>query len=570
MLITYILPALSDPTNAYNTQHMHVLQSLAQVKSIVLVTDLPSSESLIVYLFTSFFDMLSGSSKTSTEEPLSKNVEFNMTAILVIIVDEAPSLPTDAVDSIIAQFFRTDPRTVGQTGFKGKKNGLGSAVDDKQSTLILRELPPAYNMAKTVCNSCPEKMAREVSQYFTEVIAGASTSSGVHEKSCRKNSDDRDDLDAGPDEDDMKELDKAHNLLRELWRACPMILQNVVPQLEAELSAEKAELRLLATETFGDIISGIGVAGLPRLPNVDVDIYPPTTLSSTPIKPVILNLLTTPSSPQPFPQVHPHAYNSFLSRKQDKSPAVRAAWTTGIGRILTTSAGGVGLSQHEDQLLVENLARMLNDSDEKVRLAAVKAVGSFNLKDVVNKLGSSGTIDTPGSVLANLSERARDQKPAVKTEAMKILARIWAISVGEIAAGNEQVISLVGGAVSKILNVYYTNDLDAHVLQDHVLFEILLPLSYPPIKNKASKPTYGNSQPLRDSQKSADAEENLDIDKIRVERMLLLARGLDVRAKGVFFAYQAQQVQLTKYMSAYLQKCEEYNVSFHSCDIIEN
>ena len=561
MLITSILPALSDPTNAYNTQHMHVLQSLAQVKSIVLVTDLPSPESLIIHLFTSFFDMLSGSSKSSNGGPLSKNVEFHMTAILVILVDEAPSLPTEAVDSIIAQFFRTDPRTLGQSNLKGKKNGLGNISDDKQSTLVLRELPPAYNMAKTVCNTCPEKMAREVSQYFTEVIAGATTSSVSHKKSHRKNIDNHDDLDAGPDEEDMKELERAHDLLRELWRACPVVLQNAIPQLEAELSAERVELRLLATETFGDIISGIGAAGPPPPPSVDVDSYPPTTLLDTLDKPVILNLLTTPSSPQPFPQVHPHAYNSFLSRKQDKSPPNRAAWTTGIGRILTTSAGGVGLSQHEDQLLVEHLARMLNDGDEKVRLAAVRAVGSFSLKGVINKLGMSGTIDTDGSVLANLSERARDQKPAVKTEAMKILARIWALSFGEIVAENEQVISLVGGAVSKILNVYYTSDLDARVLQDHVLFEILLPLTYPPIKNKGPKLANGSSQNIRDSQKSIEVVENLDVDKIRVERVLLLAKRLDERAKGIFFFYQTQQVQLAKYMSAYLQGCEQYNVS---------
>ena len=565
MLITHILPTLSDPSNAYNGQHMYVLQSLATVKSIVLVTDLPSSEPLVVHLFTSFFDVLSGSSKTSTGEQLGKNVEHNMTAILNIMVDEAPSLPTEAIDSVIAQFLRTDPRAFGRISAKGKKNGAGPMLEEKQSTLVLKEFPPAYNMAKTICNSCPEKMAREISQYFTEVITDASSMSRGKDRSHRRNSDDLDETDGvttGPTEEDLKELHKVHALLRELWRASPSVLQNVIPQLEAELSAENFQLRLLATETFGDIVSGIGTAGPPSPPNVDAAAYPLISLSNSSDTPTPLNLLTTPSSPQPFPQVHPHAYQSFLGRRQDKLPVIRAAWTTGIGRILVTSAGGVGLSQHEEQLLVENLARMLNDSDEKVRLAAVRAVGSFTFKDVIIKLGSSGTIDTPGSVLANLSERVKDRKSAVRGEAMRVLARIWALGLGEISAGDEQVIRIIGGTPSKILNAYYVNDPEITLLLDTVLFELLLPLSYPPIKAKALKSTSGNSQRVLDSQINGDGEaESLDPDKIRVERILFLAKSLDEKAMRVFRMYQQQQSRLSVYISTYLQTCESYNVS---------
>ena len=565
MLITYILPALSDPSNAYNGQHMYVLQSLATVKSIVLVTDLPSSEPLLVHLFTSFFDILSGSAKHSTGEQLGKNVEFNMTAILVIMVDEAPSLPTEAIDSVIAQFLRTDPRAFERNINKGKKNGAGPTLEDKQSTLVLKEFPPAYDMAKTICNSCPEKMAREMSRYFTEVITDASSTSQGRERSHRRHSDDSDDTDGaplGPTEEDLKELHKAHALLRELWRASPSVLQNVIPQLEAELSAENFQLRLLATETLGDIVSGIGAAGPPSPPRMDAAAYPPVTLSDSPDSSAALNLLTTPSSPQPFPQVHPHAYQSFLSRRQDKLPIIRAAWTTSIGRILATSAGGVGLSQHEEYLLVENLARMLNDSDEKVRLAAVKAVGSFSFKDVITKLGSLGSVDTTGSVLANLSERVKDRKSAVRSEAMKVLARIWAVGLGEIAASDEQVIQIIGGAPSKILNAYYVNDPEITLLLDTVLFELLLPLSYPPVKAKDLRLSNGNSQRVKDSQTNGNGEgESLDPDKIRAERILLLAKSLNEKAMRVFLMYQQQQSRLSVYMSAYLQSCENYNVS---------
>lgn len=565
LLIATILPALSDPSHAYNQQHLYVLNSLSQVKSIVLLTDIPSSESLVINLFTTFFDILAGSAKSSSGEQLGKNVEFNMTSILVTMVDESQTLPSDVVDIVVAQFLRTDPRAL--SGFAGKNKKNAVAVDEKQTTLVLKELPPAYNMAKTICNTCPEKMARYISQYFNDVIVDASSSQAkapVKKTSHRRVSDDLDDSDGdafgGPTDEDLKELDKVHQLLRELWRACPAVLQNVIPQLEAELSAENVHLRSLATETFGDIISGIGAAGLPPPASLDAAAYPPISLSDTVETSLNHNILTKPSSPQPFPQAHQQAYSSFLGRSQDKSPVIRAAWTTGIGRILSTAAGGVGLAQQEEERLIKDLARMLQDADERVRIAAVRVVGSFSFRDVILKLGASGGLDKPSTVLAVLSERVRDRKHAVRVEAMGVLARLWGVGAGAIGAEDEQVISTIGAAPSKILDTYYTNDLDISVLLDHVLYEQLLPLGYPPVKGKTPKLTNGNSQKAKDSQTNGNVEEdNIDPDKIRTERLLLLVKNLDEKAKKVFCVIQTRQVQLSKVMTAFLQRCEDYN-----------
>ena len=567
MLITVILPALSDPSNAYNQQHLYVLTSLSQVKSIVLLTDIPSSEPLMLHLFTSFFDILAGSTKSSTGEQLGKNVEFHMTSILVTMVDESATLPSEVVDVIVAQFLRTDPRAVNGHVGKGKKHA--ATLDDKQSTLTLKELPPAYTMAKTICISCPDKMARHISQYFNDVIIEASSSSAAvrtsKKTSHRRASDDVDDSDMenanGPTDEDLKELYKVHQLLRELWRACPAVLQNVIPQLEAELSAENVHLRSLATETFGDIISGIGAAGLPPSSIPDPAVYPPLDLSDTAESTLNRNVLTKPSSPQPFPQTYSQAYTSFLGRSHDKSPLIRSVWTTGIGRILTTSAGGVGLAQQEEDRLIKDLARMLGDADEKVRVAAVKVVGTFSFREVIFKLGLSGGLDKSGSVLAVLAERVRDRKHAVRVEAMRVLGSLWGVASGAVTAGEEQVISTIGGAPSKILDTFYANDMDLMVLLDHVLYEQLLPLNYPPIKPKNAKLVNGNSQKVKKSQTNGDVEtDSMDPDKIRTERILVLVRDLDERAKKVFFAVQTRQSQLAKVMAAYLQRCEDYNV----------
>ena len=556
MITRTILPALGDPSNAYNPQHMYVLESLATVKSILLVTDQAGADGLIKSIFATFFDILSNASKATTGEQIAKAVNNHMTIILSTLVDESASLPQEAVDMIVAQFLRADPRIVGSADAKAKK---GATVDASQPTLAMRELPPAYNAAKTICNECPERMAHEVSKYFSDVIIDASGSTKGH----RQDSADMDDLDNsgfGPNDQDFAELEKAHRLLRELWRACPLVLQNVVPQLEQELSVENVQLRVLATETLGDMASGIGAAGPPPPPSMDPAAYPPLDLSK-PAEPAnSLNLMTTPLSPQSFLRTHAHAYSGFLGRRQDKSPLVRAAWTTAIGRVLMTSAGSMGLNQEEESRLVADMARMLNDLDEKVRLAAVKAVGAFNLKDVVNKLSASGSVDNPGSVLGNLAERIKDRKNAVRTDAMSVLARIWAAAAGEIANGNESVSSLMGGVPSKILNTFYTNDPEIVLLMDRTLFETLLPLAYPPLKGKGPKPQILSSQRVGESQGNADADASLDPAQIRVERILVFTKSLDERAKKIFFALSARQASLSRFMQAYLQACEDYNV----------
>ena len=553
MIVKSILPALSDPSQPYNTQHMYVLQSLAQVKSVVLVTDVPHADDLITQIFATFFDIMSGSSKASTGEQIPKAVHFNMTSILVILTDEAASLPQEAVDIVVAQFLRVDPRVVSIGDGKTKK----AAIDPAQPAFSMRELPPAYLMAKTICLSCQDKMAREISKYFNDVILEATGNS-----LDRRESGDGEDLDAGLNDDNLKELEKAHRLLRELWRACPLVLQNVIPQLEAELAADNVQLRVLATEALGDIASGIGAAGPPPPPAMDPAMYPPLDLSS-PESNTNENLLTKPSSPQSFSQVHNRAYSSFLGRKQDKSPLVRSSWATAVGRILSTSAGGMGLSQEEELRLVEDMARMLNDSDERVRLSAVQAIGLFSIKDIISKLGLSGNVDKSGSVLGNLAERVKDRKSIVRTQAMNVFGKIWAVASGEIAAGNENVKELVGGIPSKILNTYYTNDPEIIVLMDRVLFEVLLPLQFPPIRAKSAKQSHGSSQRIKDSQDQVSNEPaTADADQLRAERILLLAKGLDERAKKIFFALSQRQVSMTKFLQVYLQSCEDYNVCY--------
>lgn len=534
LFVRDILPALHDPTNPYTSQHKYVLVSLTEVKSILLLPEIHGADELLLRLFNSTFDGISASSKATSGEQVAKDVEIHLTDMLIHLIDESPgSIPASVIDAIISQFLRAAP----PGGARSKEQ------NNNQATLLHKTEPAAYVMAKNICNGCNDKMSRYVSQYFSDVILNAS---GFATKNGYGHGDDSDDEDgaSGPSEADLKSLRQAHALIRELWRAAPSILDNVVPQLDAELSADNVHLRQIATEAFGDMISGIGAAGAPPKPTLDPAAYPPLRLATdTSPAPGTTNILTTPFSPQSFAQTHHATYRNFVGRKNDKSGTIRTAWVTAVGYILSTSAGGIGLSREDETELISGLVDKLSDSEEKVRLAAVKAIELFEFKDVIQKLGPLGGVEKKGSLFNILGDRCRDRRPAIRVEAMVLLGKLWAVGAGELAEGNEAVAACLSGIPSCIVGVFYANDPDLNVLLDRVMYECLVPLKLPAIKGKTNKAALSQA----------------DQDRIRAERILLMLKSFDQSALKAFFAMQARQPQFAKGVSILIQQCEAYN-----------
>ncbi|KAI4720618.1 hypothetical protein E4T48_03098 [Aureobasidium sp. EXF-10727] len=564
LIITQVLPALGNPQDPYNEQHLSIVRSLDEVKSIVLLTDIPGADGLLYKLFTGAFDIFADTSKNDRAEELGKNVEHHVTSLLVTVVDESPSLPNDVVDIILAQFLRLDPTTFPLQ--------LNKAALESSRPFHLQLPPPAYNMAKNICSSCPDKMSRMVAHYFNSIIADLSD--GIDGSSSRKSTsrrrpgaddedeeeddDNRDALPAGPSAEELKSLEKAHRLLRELWRSAALVIQNIVPQIESELGAENVDIRLLATETVGDLISGIGAAGPPTPVALDPAAYPSQSIDPPSAYSRTYNFLTTPAAPHAFSSVHASTYQGFLNRRNDKSPRVRSIWVTCAGRILATSAGGVGLDPNEESALLRYISDMLVDTDEHVRLAAIQAIGRCDFETIVQRIGSSGSVTTPDSVLSNLADRIKDRKHSVRAEAMSLLGRIWGVAAGAITEGNDRVRMLLGAIPSRIFDAIYINDREITALVQQVLYDSLLPLSYPPIK---AKPTSnGDSQRVRDSQiPASQVEKTPNPDAIRAERILVLVRDLEQKAKTVFFTFQARQSKRAQYLEAFLKRCEDYN-----------
>ena len=123
---------------------------------------------------------------------------------------------------------------------------------------------PAFRLAIQVCNGSSTKLQRYVCQYFTDIILQHS------------------------EEEEFEEIQKAHDLIKHLNRFCPALLHNVVPQLEEELRVDEVSIRIMATQTLGEMFSDSGGTD--------------------------------------FMRKYPSTWSLWLTRRNDKSAAVRLAF----------------------------------------------------------------------------------------------------------------------------------------------------------------------------------------------------------------------------------------------------
>lgn len=515
--------------------------SLTEVKSILLLPELAGADDLVLRLFNSTFDGISTASKSRDGQEVAKDIEFQLTDMLVQLIEEYPgSMPVSVIDAIISQFLRVAP-----------PGGSGRREQSGQSTLLHKTEPPAYIMARSICTSCDDKMARYVTQYFGDVVLNASRFAITEqpEEGAEEDTEARD----GPTEADLKSLRQAHDLIRELWRAAPTVLQNVISLLHSEVSQHDPHIRKIGTETIGYMIAGIGAAGPPDPPVLDPTAYPPIKLTDEMSSSAAnTSPLTTPYSPLSFAQAYPEPYREFIRRSKDRAADIRAVWTTAAGHILASSAGGVGLSRAEEDELLKSFAERLYDNEEKVRLAAIQAIQLFEFRDIITKLGALGGPEKQGSVFCELADRVKDKRTAVRVEATILLGNLWAVGAGELAEGHEAVTTCLGTIPSTIMKVFYLNDPELNVLLDRVMHECLVPLKFPQIKGKDSKAKAAGT----DKKGGLTQAEQ---DKIRTERMLLMLKSLDASAKKAFFARQAHQAQFRIGLGAFVKNCEAYN-----------
>lgn len=98
---------LKGTESTYYNEYFHLLESLSTVKSVVLVCDLPNSEELMMEVFRDFFALV--------RRELAKKIELFIADILIALIDECQSLPSEVLETIMAQFM--DKNAVSRRAF---------------------------------------------------------------------------------------------------------------------------------------------------------------------------------------------------------------------------------------------------------------------------------------------------------------------------------------------------------------------------------------------------------------------------------------------------------------------
>nr|WJN24945.1 cohesin maintenance factor [Sporisorium sorghi] len=188
---------LSKPNGSQYSEYFSLLENLSNVKSVVLVCDLANADELMTEYFKGFLDL--------ARPDMSKNVEICMADVLVQLIDECVTLPSEVLELLLANF---TPKAI-------KHN------------------PSAHRIAVEVCSNTKDRLQKNVAQYFNEVLISATQEDDQDER--------------------LESLQTAHSLIVQINRVVPSLLLNVIPQLEEELRAEDVQLRVLATKVLGQM-----------------------------------------------------------------------------------------------------------------------------------------------------------------------------------------------------------------------------------------------------------------------------------------------------------------------------
>ncbi|CAL1708691.1 unnamed protein product [Somion occarium] len=349
---------LKGSDSPYYNEYFHLLESLSTVKSVVLVCDLPSADTLMPEIFRNIFGIV--------RHDLARKIEIFMADILIALIDESQSLPDDVLSCLMSQFME-------------KNAGMDQ---------------PAYRLAVSVCRETTDKLQRHVCQYFTDLIVSHS------------------------ENEDYEQIEKAHELIKQLNRSVPALLHNVVPQLEEELRVEDTQLRIMATQVLGEMFSDKGGAD--------------------------------------FVKKYPTTWNFWLHRKNDKASLVRLAFVEAVKGVL------INLPDMREPI-EDALGAKLLDPDEKVRAAVCKLYSQLDYETALHHVSAEQ--------LKAVAGRGLDKK----VEAMAAVGRLYSIAYPEIENNDPAAIQHFAWIPQAVLhNAMATPEVKA--IAEQVLDEYILPL----------------------------------------------------------------------------------------------
>lgn len=191
---------LADTNNRYFHQQCYLLKRLAEVRSIVLITEVSDSEHFIETIFNIFYDL--------SKKDIPSRLEPLIADILSEIMSEAEIIPHNVLKMIL-------DKILFHQGEFAQASDIG------------------FNFSVSICESNIDRMSRQVAQYFSEILYES------------QNDNDTKNIDG---------LEKVHKLSVQLWNFVPGLLTSVMGLLDDELNADNETIRCLATEAIGKMI----------------------------------------------------------------------------------------------------------------------------------------------------------------------------------------------------------------------------------------------------------------------------------------------------------------------------
>ncbi|KAI8082933.1 armadillo-type protein [Halteromyces radiatus] len=270
-------------------------------------------------------------------------------------------------------------------------------------------------------------------------------------------------------DDSMEGLERVHDWIQKIYFVAPSLLLNVIPQLEEEMILDELNVRELATKTIGNMFSN--------------------------------------KSSIMFHQ-YPSVWKAWLGRSRDKSVSIRCQWVETACLIF----------QHHPDLVAkemnECLMNLLQDMEEKVRLAACKSMGKMEIDIIINYVTDS--------LLETLAMRSKDKKNIIQKAAMNAIGKIYNEIYPQM---NEQHISKkfawIPGA---LFNCIFVDNLRIIVALDDTVQRYIFP-------------------------------ENLD-DTARTERLITVYMSFDEKSKSAFHAFINYGKRNIEMMKKFVEYCE--------------
>ncbi|KAJ2519512.1 Sister chromatid cohesion protein pds5 [Coemansia sp. RSA 2049] len=333
--------------------------------------------------------------------------------------------------------------------------------------------PAAHQLASDLANATADILQKYIYQYFNDVIVSASQLRADQLRGEGEATGQHRERTAVMSSS-LDDLRSAHYLILELNKSAPGTLLNVIPQLEEELCVEDVEIRILAAGVLGEMFAEKGFTLAKR--------YETT-------------------------------WKTWKGRRADTSPLVRVQWVE----------HAVSLYQHQPQLsreLNDFVVEKLSDVDEKVRQTACRSLGVLEMTQAVQGAIGEGVIEA-------LSERCKDRRSHVRSEAIVSLAAMYSQIYEELGGGNVAARAKWGDIPSRIFVLRYINDPDIDSKVESILSGAIL-----------------NFTKIKD-------------DRSRCQRLLFVFSSLTPKARNGFFSYMRRQRDAIRLTDTYLDLCEK-------------